>query len=438
MLALSSATHIARTKPPTAPRKLLPLHVLLLAAPALASDVLVVDPSSSTAFPSIQAAVDTASDGDVVLVRTGAHSGAVTIAGFGVSIIGDGAVSLDGAITVRDVPRDSFVLLGGLDGAAPANESLPGVHVDNCTGPVRILDCDFEGSRDLFLSLTAVPTGEGVLIEDSKDVALIDSQATGGLAGIYAGGFPASYYIGAPGVSATGVKRLSIVRSVCSGGSGMTDIFGTGQDGGHGALLVNCPKTWIAYSAFFGGVGGDGDAYPFSISGNGGDGLRTGGASEVWDFEGVFVGGFEGCSTSSFCVPGTPGRELSGTATIHPLDGFPTRLNSPLLVRTGETFTTQVVSEPDHPVRSLAGDATRATFRPAGLQPLLVRLPAARTLSPIGTTPANGRLDLTYTAGPIAHGEDAQVLWIQATVEEPGGAQRLSSARAMVIVDSAY
>ena len=83
-----------------------PLALLpaLLVAPVLASDVLVVDPHQAGAFATIQAAVHSAANGDVILVRAGTYLESVAVSGTGLTLVADGVARIDGTVEVSATP----------------------------------------------------------------------------------------------------------------------------------------------------------------------------------------------------------------------------------------------------------------------------------------------------------------------------------------------
>jgi hypothetical protein len=80
----------------------------------------VVDDTPGCRFSgSVQAAVDAASDGDIVLVRPGTYSGGLVVDGKGVSVFGDpqgvaNSVKLTGALSIRNLNADQSVALRDL------------------------------------------------------------------------------------------------------------------------------------------------------------------------------------------------------------------------------------------------------------------------------------------------------------------------------------
>lgn len=118
-----------------------PLACLLLSAPALAADVLVVDttPGSGVDFTSIETALAAAADGDVVLVRPGAYghslSSPVVIDGKSVVLVADGAVQWTGGLMVLNLSASQRFAMRGLH----SSNDL-GMAALDCSGTVWVED----------------------------------------------------------------------------------------------------------------------------------------------------------------------------------------------------------------------------------------------------------------------------------------------------------
>jgi pectin methylesterase-like acyl-CoA thioesterase len=116
----------------------------MLAGPAIVVWILATSPasaavqvvSSSGPFTSVQAAVDAASDGDTVLVRSGSYPGFV-IQDKEVDVIADlgGIVSIDSPIRVQSLAAGRALFLRGLHVSTKAKEAL--IVVGNA-GPVLV------------------------------------------------------------------------------------------------------------------------------------------------------------------------------------------------------------------------------------------------------------------------------------------------------------
>lgn len=177
----------------------------LTAAPALASaqTVHVVDDDGPADFADLDAAVDAAAPGDMVLVRDGTYT-SFSLTGKGIVIAADqGAnVALRFTSFVSDVPAGQELVLSGLTSGTGTEPSV--LTLTGCEGEVWIQDCDFTGVALHFLDEPCVRVtdchavvvtgssfrgfdstliqsdgGAGLRIEDSN-VHVYDSTITGG------------------------------------------------------------------------------------------------------------------------------------------------------------------------------------------------------------------------------------------------------------------
>ena len=132
------------------------LTLSLLALPVGAQQVLVVDEAGAPgSFPDLQAAVDAAVDGDVLLVRPGTYSG-FEIDGLSFTVVGDGpgviveekpaGLFVGDTLVVRDLASGRRANIAGLD----LEIEVPifgvvfppaGILVEDCAGSVLITNC---------------------------------------------------------------------------------------------------------------------------------------------------------------------------------------------------------------------------------------------------------------------------------------------------------
>ena len=156
-----------------------------------AADVLVVGPQGAP-FSTLQAAVDAASDGDVVLVRSGTYAGC-SVVGKSVALVADPqhGVALSTPLTVQNLdPLDEVTVAG----FAVRPTFGGGIRLLNNQGAVRLAGLMSlpSSGQDSFLNVVEVLA--------SIDVAVLGCQLTGGSS---TGSFPSL-----PG------SGLSIVDSV--------------------------------------------------------------------------------------------------------------------------------------------------------------------------------------------------------------------------------
>jgi PKD repeat protein len=230
-------------------------------------------------FTSIQAAVDAAEPGQVVLIEPGSYSGGVVVQE-GISVVGNGGTAVIlGRLKVENVPIDQTFLARGL------NTSATTALIDN-DGHLRIEACSFKGengSPGSFLTAEPAKNGSvGLLIQECGSVALIRCFVSGGF-----------------GADLNDEKF---------------DLFAT--SGGSGAQII--ASTVAAFDCRFSGAGGGSvfDTVP-SGAGSGGSGVIDGGST--LHLSGCTVAGGDGgsgdCNFSQCGSGGGGGHGVSGSGT---------------------------------------------------------------------------------------------------------------------------
>src|SRR6187549_2477204 len=133
----------------------LPLRIAFalgcISTPALAG-VHIVDATGRGDQLTIAAAVAAASDGDLVLVRSGTYAGFVVDDKALVIAIDVGAlVTIEGTIAVEHLSAGKTVVLADLvvHGPASAQGSGPALTLSNDAGRVRVEGCELDGGRGL-------------------------------------------------------------------------------------------------------------------------------------------------------------------------------------------------------------------------------------------------------------------------------------------------
>jgi hypothetical protein len=392
-------------------------------------------------FTQPQAAVDAASDGDAILIRPGVY-GSMAIDGKGLVVCGDPAGTAllsDAQIEVRNLAAGQTVLLqhlevhGVLTFPLFIGEGLPAFHAAGNAGPLRVEDCRFLPS-DLLSLTSGLPGGGGALVEGSSAVSFARCVLQGGLAASEPSGG------GAPGLRAAGsalalhdcqVRGASIPGTDCGpfGGCGITEPAGTGA-------VLEDSLVFASGCAFAGGDGGDGaDCYPFGMDGagpDGGDGvlLATGGAV-LRALACTFTAGSGGASA---CDPGADGAPVaSDGGTFVPLTGIARSLRVTSPVEGGTPARVEIDAGPGELVFGLASPG-------AGYLPLdvfdgvLLCQPTALVI-PLGTAPATGELSFPVGTPPPPPGIGAVVHYLQVAVLTTGGAIKLGSGAALVILE---
>jgi hypothetical protein len=216
--------------------------VLHLAGPARAG-VVVVDPHGGPGDQLLDAAIQGASDGDILLVKPGDyvsfHPQAYGLGFRSLTLVADGGGSpivLPG-VEVTSLPSNGSVHLRGFELApAEANFDRSGLAVEWCEGVVVVEDCALRGASARSIA-SFLPNGAGLFAANSKSVVLARCSVQGGDAG------PATGQYTWPGGSGVQLQKASAALFDCTvlgGRGGDGDIitpFGS-PDGGNGVMLV--------------------------------------------------------------------------------------------------------------------------------------------------------------------------------------------------------
>ena len=251
---------------------------LALAPFAHAQSILRVEPTGAGgAYLDIQAAIDAASPGDLVLVETGTYPG-FSVSGKGLTVAADSGavVEVDDFSGIGSVPFGSEVVLSGMtitfEPALFQMFPFDALAIGNCQGHVLLQD------------MTIVGEPQAVRVFDSESVAFVNCDLTSvndGGAGIF---IQDSHVF------------LHDSRIQAGVGSAGTPFGGSGFEGGAGidvlagstALVVGCDVT--------GGMGGP--PYPFhptAGAADGGPAVRAGGlpgeVPPVLAYDSTFTGG---------------------------------------------------------------------------------------------------------------------------------------------------
>ena len=222
-----------------------------------AAKVWVVDPPSGYDNGELQAALDAATNGDVVLVRPAAYwfSYQPTIAGKGITVVrdGDGPIWLN-FLRVESVPAGENVVVRGFQFNDTNYLHKPAVSVAQCAGGVFLEDCVLIGQSDIpIVSHTPQPA---LAVEASGQVTLLRCELYGGC-GASASAVSAS----GSAAAAAALTDSTVLFQHCSmtgglGGSGPPDP-NFAVDGGNGLCLTRSTGHLIDCEVAGGGNGSD-------------------------------------------------------------------------------------------------------------------------------------------------------------------------------------
>lgn len=412
------------------------LPVLALAVPAAAADVLIVDPTGSQGFSQIQAAIDVAQDGDLILVRSGTYA-SFALAGRSLAVRGDvnAKVVVSGGVTVTDTPADGVVVLANLEiQGSNAVTFVPGGNaltlIDNA-GFVRLQACSlFAGWGGDSPQLGGLPGGDGLSVEASPRTALSDCLMVGGTGG----GDPFTTSLGGVGGAGVRSRTSSVVLYDCGvlGGSGGTADFFPGQQGGPGGPGCEVLDFGIFASSttFQGGTGGGGAA-----GGKGGDGLVAQPSAQAQLLACALIAGSGGNLGQS--GQGAPGQVSSGGGVIGILPGEPRVFGSPTLASDGSKISVEVTGEPGDAIWIVPGQAPAHVPALALGGVWLVQRPVFLTKAPLVVLGASGTATVELPVSALTAATPSRELFLQGFARSALGQIRLGSPGHVGILDCA-
>jgi hypothetical protein len=232
------------------------------AAPARA-DVIVVDPHGGPGAALLQAALDGAQPGDIVLIRPGDYSMQVPLQlqGKALSLVGDGADVELPNLDVTAVPTGQLMVLRGLHvGPFPNPSTGPRIRVSG-SGSLWIETCYVLGNDGQVVDGVAVDAHEGLVTQGLDLVLLANSSFSGGnglSAETAPGGQTIAASFGPAGARIEGPRLLALHQAWGLGGAGGDGepVGPLGSNGGTG-LLVSDTQVMVQSSYFIGGREGE-------------------------------------------------------------------------------------------------------------------------------------------------------------------------------------
>jgi hypothetical protein len=356
------------------------LAICPLAARAPAQNQVLLVTQDGTGFSSVQAAVNAAADGDVILIRPGAYVTAF-ITNKSLTLARDGGESgsaLLHHVTISNLAAGKKVVLRGLtiQGAHPFSPEGTAVSAFDVAGSVVIEDCELRSGYPAALRASQC---QGLFVVRS----LLE-----GLDGVPQILFevPAR-----PGAVLTGSNAF-FYESTAIGGKGIPGAVGAP------GVLLDGGTLLFSGSAFVGGDGGKAAVDSggcATTGGNGGAGLAMQGASPLARRLASTLSGGAGGAPESVCAGGAPGPDLvlaSGTLLTIPEPARSLELSAP--VREGQVIELEVRGEPFE-VAKIVFSATPVAFYAPGLLGAILPSPAALGIVVLGPLPASGEMVLS-------------------------------------------
>ena len=406
---------------------------------ARASDVLVVDGSGGSApYVSVQAAIDAAAPGDVILIRSGHYDG-ITIDGKGLTLIADSGaeVKIGGFVpnsslspipnVVQNVPLGQAAILDGITfhgiviiGGSSGVFYGPALFLNSNSGQVWIERCSTDGIRPLEvescagvtvhgsdLSAVSPALGSGVEVRGST-VAISDTTVRG-----------------APGRD---------------GGPSLFGFYSQGSEGGAGLTVSFDSSIVISGSTIRGGKGGDGLVLPFAPfcvdPRNGGAGIEAHPSTpnaKIRTIDSTIDGGLPG---NGGCVPASQGPAMNtSNAQVIAWNGAALTLDVSSPLREGQAGSLTIGDgAAGMSVLLILGTMPSSLVLPAGLGTSFVALPW--TIAGLGTM--SGPTLSFSTAAPQLPPGVAGIAVPMQVVGCVGAQCVLGGGSTLVLIDSSF
>lgn len=353
------------------------------------------EPGPDVDFGEIQAAIDAAVDGDLIVVADGRYL-AFTIDGKALTVIGENP---GGAVIEPDLSQQACIVRGLAPAQKVTLRQLVFFRGLTVFGPTWILE-DNQGLlwlEDLSM-VTDLPTfigidhnqAEAALIEDCASVTISRSLIFG-LGGVPFSTFTSGLEGGGIGIRAAR-STLYLSNVLVRGGS-------TAVEGGMGRPGIRVDDCTLIFrgSTVQGGGGGFSSPFGFTDPGTGGPGIDADSISEIWSIASDVLGGLPGQDdiTGELGQPGLPFD--GGVVTEHA--GSEVGLISPVSVEAGSILTLGLTAEPNSIVVVMGSIFPNPVFLDVfpdtsfvGLDPLYFTA---------GLTDANGALSFDLPTPPI-------------------------------------
>jgi len=406
------------------------LHSLTSLAPLLSADTLRVGPpGSGAAFSEIQAAVDAAEEGDLILVQAGTYS-PITI-GKSLRILGAGSdhVLVEGfgqtAVTIRGIAATGELVISGLRVHTSNPFSVrPVVRVEDCPGTVVLRDlrvdpeeisivgfqidsCDRVVVLGCFLEAGLLGISKGAVVVEGSEVWIANCEILG--VGDHMLGSR-----GAPGVEAIDstvrIWRTRLVGGDSTGKGGLS----TTSLGGSGILATGSMVHHLGgpTSSIVGGHSGF-TIFEGDFPGAPGLDLRQG--SRVHCQEDIPIeGGLDGSDMIQ-----APDVMTDATSVVSFLErAFPTLAVSPLATRFGTRLELTLAGSPKALQAVFAAPRTGGVALPFGVGPWLLDPTTAIPIAS-GILSAEGMLTIT-TSVSLDTSAMCPILFLQG-IEFSGG-----------------
>lgn len=395
------------------------------------ADVRVVAPASAP-FTTIQAAVNAAVDGDVVLVRAGTYAG-FTITNKALDVVGDGTVDITSAVRVQSLAVTRHVSLTKLRIVAGATGSA--LVLDANQGGVRVQDCRATGGAGTGACGAATEGGAGIAASACDDVAIVRCVLQGG-----PGVSGCDGSTGGAGLRAE-TSKVALFDTFAHGDRGGLGCwvncqscgygYGYGGIGGSGALVLSSPTLFASGSSLTGGAGG-GNCHATDDGGWGGAGLRLYNSSAR-----AVSCTFQGGPPALNGFPMIPGVPIEGTgAQTSTLPAH--HMSATIPVREFQAMSLTLQGQPGDRVELIVAPRLRFLLMPAFQGVSLLRLARPQLVQQLGTIGASGTLTTSWGIPDLGPGVQNQQWFLQALFTSTSGEVSYGPPATQILLDSAF
>ncbi|MCK6447065.1 MAG: hypothetical protein L6Q99_11805 [Planctomycetes bacterium] len=381
--------------------------VLFASIPVLAGGVRIVEPTGTANFATVQAAIDAASDGAVILVGPGTYPGfQVSNKSLVVAAAMPGTVMIAGVVTISGLTGSKSVLLSEL-----AVQSQ--LAVLNCSGHVRVQGSDFSypPAGGGYCSAPPSPGSPAARIVNSTKVAFVACQLTGGDGDDFLTFDDCSCFdpgTGGSGLDATN-SSVALYDCVVAGGIGgasecLPARGGIGVAAGGGSIVASNTQ-------FIGGAGGD-RLSPWQPGMSGG----IGGDAEYLVLGGTFheIGcSFTGGAGGSGWPQGAPGNPFFGSPPISLGGAARVATLAPYVGGDASTWSVAFAGVPGDKVYSLGSLSPGFQISPPFHGAWLVLRSALLPIVALGQVNPQGALNGAVGTGDLPAGSLVGVVWGQ-------------------------
>jgi hypothetical protein len=402
------------------------------------ANVIVVDSSGGGNFTEIQPAIDAASDGDTILVRTGVYA-RFRSNNRSLALVGDigASVRVDGTIGVSNLAVEKLFVLQNMAILAPY-PSVPGdqhgIQLNSNLGRIRIQHCSFEGAPAAQCAQVYLNGGDGIRSRDSIDLAFTSCVSHGGQSATD-GNF--NYGVGGTGVFGN-ASVLTIYDCGLFGGGGGQCYDGT--TGGDGIYLLSSA---FLFGSNYQAIGGNGSnscsACGCSYGGWGGEGTRIFTSSVAYPLDAISQGGKGGYGNPGFgCTntDGYPGQpyDVSADSTLSPIAGTARVMTASSPMHAGTVLNLGFHGVQGDSISLFASDSADARFLLEWSGTLLLDpTPPHGTVTSIGTVPSSGFL--TFPLPVSDPGVPSKIMYLQPLFTDVNGHKVLGSPYTIVVLE---